>query len=675
MLQTFALNTYTLDPLTSSTNTLGYPNDLLTAGGPKSFSVVTPWVAYTNYTLLDAELASAAQDITCSVSDTPVIPGKASNYLNLLLTRRRSYFGWSWTATRQQDHPILRKEYEENRISVISASNGNISHYRLSPVSMRGRPVLANFDDAGGNSTTLRMTHNNEEIFFNDRNFNNVLDISLDQIVTPYEQIIPLLRQGSNYQLNWVLYSQNLFPSLRNAFSSSVTSKLTYANNYWRTSQAKRIITGSLGAPTVPVVSPPGGNNFQRGGQGLNSFGINISQSSWLLDASQDFLTRTTASAPAASGVNLPSLRFLDPSGELQNHYMYAAPDPAASHKEAARGVAWDHTIPGAIYARPHFLAGVTSVVSPTGVKIPETGSLTSSFPITGCLLGQVFGGEALWEANTQAGILVPNPAGTASYIYELTASNPWYDTYSDFDEEIRLVAKDYAIVPEFRIGDHVKDYLKDGLFNENKFDTFGIPGTLHNSRTASFFKEYTNSEFMQDFLKVKTDSGLKGAQIKLECHAVIKFNPYKDFWPAQRTLNMVSEFSSSYIDGIKNSYNQGQYSAYALATNWDVAGLSRPLWQPFFAPGILYNTIKSGIAVDFPVVTDPEKVLRHALWTGNTLDSDKWEEAEDLWATWAKASGSWDPEILPRKEENTHRQVGITRAAFLICAFPSKES
>ena len=34
-----------------------------------------------------------------------------------------------------------------------------------------------------------------------------------------------------------------------------------------------------------------------------------------------------------------------------------------------------------------------------------------------------------------------------------------------------------------------------------------------------------------------------------------------------------------------------------------------RPLFQPLFAPGILYNTIKSGLSVDFPVVSSPKKV------------------------------------------------------------------
>ena len=651
MLQTFALNSYTVDALTASSNTLGYPTNLTT--------LVSPYSTYLNSTLLNAEDITSAE-ITGS-----------TNYLNLLLTRRRSSYGWNWTATHQQDHPVLRREYRKNKISVVSASNGNISHYRLSPVSMRGRPVLVNFDDTKGNSTTLRMTNNNEEIFFNDRNFNNIQNISLDEIVTPYEQIVPMLRDGEGYTLNWVLYTQNLFPSLRNAFSSSATNKSDFSNGFWRTAFANRLVTGSqtsyLMADSNTITDI-----------GLNSMGSPVSQSSWPLDASQDFLTRTTASSlgphsPLAVPQNRPALentykRFVDPSGELQNHYTF----DFNGFRTAARPVGWDSApqdreafttvAAGALYSRKHMLAGVRSVVAPTGVRIAETGSLfpwqltyvSGVFPLSASLLDQLYAGEALWEADSQAGIITINADGSRSF--ESTASAPWYDSYEDFRDEIKLVAKDYSIVPEFRISTHVDGYLKDGLFNHNRFDTFEIPGTPHNSSTSSFYADYSNSEFMKDFLKVKTDSGLKAAQIKLECSALIKFNPYKGFYPAQRTLDLVSKFSSSYMGDVVGRIGapsaQRDVGAISYA-GYDVVqvygGLTRPLLQPFVAPGILFNTIKAGIAVDFPIVTDGTKLHSGSVWTCNTdpgYDADTIAnfEADGLWAMWGANSSSVPP-------------------------------
>ena len=42
-----------------------------------------------------------------------------------------------------------------------------------------------------------------------------------------------------------------------------------------------------------------------------------------------------------------------------------------------------------------------------------------------------------------------------------------------------------------------------------------------------------------------------------------------------------------------------------------------RPVYSPMFSPGILFNTIKSGIAVDYPVYTGSFKRTRPADGTG----------------------------------------------------------
>ena len=56
----------------------------------------------------------------------------------------------------------------------------------------------------------------------------------------------------------------------------------------------------------------------------------------------------------------------------------------------------------------------------------------------------------------------------------------------------------------------------------------------------------------------------------------------------------------------------------------------AQALIQPFFAPGIMYNTIKSGIAVDWPIITGSTKIGDAAsnfgymgyLTTGSSLDT-----------------------------------------------------
>ncbi|MHC4316005.1 MAG: hypothetical protein ACYSW3_26485, partial [Planctomycetota bacterium] len=80
---------------------------------------------------------------------------------------------------------------------------------------------------------------------------------------------------------------------------------------------------------------------------------------------------------------------------------------------------------------------------------------------------------------------------------------------------------------------------------------------------------------------------------------ALLKLLPYDGFYPASRTIQMASLFSSSYEEKISLTQNGSPISSPSIRK-----GAFRPFLTPFFAPGIVYNTVKSGIAVDFPVMT-----------------------------------------------------------------------
>ncbi len=75
-----------------------------------------------------------------------------------------------------------------------------------------------------------------------------------------------------------------------------------------------------------------------------------------------------------------------------------------------------------------------------------------------------------------------------------------------------------------------------------------------------------------------------KSNKIKIIFNGVKKLLPYNGFYPSQRTVQIVSDFSGTYLSDLSEREKQ-----YAI--------------QPFFAPGILFNSIKAGIAVDFPIV------------------------------------------------------------------------
>jgi len=503
------------------------------------------------------------------------------NYFNALMSHRGNTLGWTWKGARNGDHPILRKHRNSNKLTVVDKSTGIIKSYRLAPASTRGRPVVANLD-INGNSMTVKATHNNERVYFNETSLDDLQYESSMVNITPFNQIIRLVRYNPSYTFNWIQYSENLFPSLKNAYLSRSLGRTGFDNKFWRDSNAQRVAVGA---------------NI------LNSFDASVSQSCWPLDAQENFLTRT---GPALLNAGSPYVDLISSgaAGELQNNYVM-------SHTGAAGGALPARSLrPGALYARKHILSSFRSVASPSGIPIPQTGSLSQ--PFLGSEAIDAYAGEALWEADSQAGIVVKSGS---SVMFQATASAPWFNSYDDFKADLKLMAKDYSIIPEFRISEHVEDYVKYGLFNRGKLDTFDIPGTDINSSTASFYKDYSNSEFMSAFSRVRRTTRVPATEIKLVCNAAIRLNPYKGFYPAQRTLDLINQFSRSYGGGFVTNVGGGTPAQ-------PLNGRLRPLAQALFAPGVLYNSIKSGIAVDYPVITDKTKLTKDYFGPGPATDN-----------------------------------------------------
>ena len=50
----------------------------------------------------------------------------------------------------------------------------------------------------------------------------------------------------------------------------------------------------------------------------------------------------------------------------------------------------------------------------------------------------------------------------------KIRGRNPFYNSYSDFAQDIEFVARDYSVIPEYRTSDNVAYYLKNYLSNPN---------------------------------------------------------------------------------------------------------------------------------------------------------------------------------------------------------------
>lgn len=203
-----------------------------------------------------------------------------------------------------------------------------------------------------------------------------------------------------------------------------------------------------------------------------------------------------------------------------------------------------------------------------------------------------LYSGDTRWEAGTQA------------------SGSPFFDTYKEFSDDVSRAGKDYTILPEFRISEHMSKYLDEnnGNFLADVDEYLSITGSTYSSSADdTFYKKFSTTEFFK-YLDVADGiaDNFDPSRLSLTCKAKLKLLPYDGFYPAQRTVQLTQLFSASYGDYISIT---GSDSGSAAAI--------RPVVQPLFTPGIMYNTIKAGLAVDYPVFTQAWTV------TGSTGSPD----------------------------------------------------
>tara|TARA_Y100001937_G_C7136346_1_gene340200 strand:- start:6101 stop:13282 length:7182 start_codon:yes stop_codon:yes gene_type:complete len=195
----------------------------------------------------------------------------------------------------------------------------------------------------------------------------------------------------------------------------------------------------------------------------------------------------------------------------------------------------------------------------------------------------ELYQGMAKWDAGDQSG------------------KKPFYDEYKDFSKDIRLINKDYSLVPEYKISDHIDKFLLKGdtQFEDTDFPMLSVTGghaDKSNSNLDGFYETYSTTDFLKmfDLIQEEHDGFVNPISLKLKCKGVKKFLPYKGFYPADRTVQISQQFYDSYGDSITID------SAYAGESNFAFQNLVTPL----FSPGILFNTIKAGVACDYPMMT-----------------------------------------------------------------------
>lgn len=524
------------------------------------------------------------------------------------LHRNGPYGYSSWKQLRASENPITRHHKANSTMTFVIQpgpmrnvlSNGELRvrdrHSALytftePAIAQKAYPLVWNvgkhFKDENGNVDldnperfSIISSYANQGIGFANDEVDKLHKFDPDEEKTEYREIYKLYAEGGlNDQASpltyweFLQYRETVFPHMKNQFQNENLERPNFVS-FYRHNREDRTRSGH--------------ELFETNGGALD-------KSTWPLDASLEFLTETKTND---SNISFPTLQGRK-SGVLQSDFspfmkdlsntmsdLITSSDPATV--AAAKNLLNQRLIPGPVYNRKISLLNYESVSNPSGMTISQSISGTNNV---------LFEGSALWEAGLTRE--VPDPNDSDSYISAPRA--PFYDTYEGYIEEARKKYKNFSVVPEFRISAQVEDYLK----NENniELDMFDVTGGAENAQNSSesqFYEIYSNSDFMRQFELINEDHKefTNGKVLSLRCKAVKKFLPYEGLYPAQRTVDISKRFYDSFKDHIKVYDGAG-----TELTNFNYG--AQLVMTPLFSPGILFNTIKSGVAVDYPIISN----------------------------------------------------------------------
>jgi len=557
---------------------------------------------------------------------TQITKNSTTLYLPILNLHRNGPYGYPmWKQMRVGQKKLILTQNKSSIFSYVDQSEEVTSVTEPSvaenlPISLMGGVSIYN-EDLGvfeRRPVQIKTSFNNETHFFANDKTNRYFETILETDDN-YEAIKEMYLDGGLDDEGSLLdafalltYTQTVWPKQQYAYLDQTRSRKFYVNTYWRDNRSDR---EELDVDTGFEVSVP-------------------KQSMWPLDAASDFATRTSPSTrvvPGLFGLNYLDIghriggssasfgtrqnNSADGSGILMNSYsqffngyyrfapgLFTDGNPLPGDSLSGSVVQdMQHILSAScVYSRRHTIKSMQSNYNPSFPATASSGNpyktpegvdhslLTLDGSASLMLTSSLFEGMAAWDAGVQSG------------------KNPFYDSYGDYASELRLAGKGYSTVPEFKISSHVAHYEKEGVSSvlSNIFESSGaLSQNTTTENSDQFYKILSNSDFLRHFDLIKKDHEgfAKESILTLKCKALKKFLPYEGFYPAQRTVDLAKQFASSYGSNIKSLYSEdGINPSEEISSSVGIL----PVLEPLFSPGILFNTIKSGVAVDFPIMT-----------------------------------------------------------------------
>ncbi len=519
--------------------------------------------------------------------------------------------GWNtWRQIRSERNPITRHLKKNNIYSqkldrVESVKEGGVLTAKdgtrlvaVEPAIANDLPVLlaADLSDDGVKNTTLfAISHNAEKQYLFDTKIN-------DAILTPgqttnksaFDKFYDFYK--SNYQDSIndgdVLYSKfshQIFPLQKYGYLKSSLVRDIFEQTWTDLRSRRSLIRLYDDTPTTETfkdndtrtaVNEMGFDLIYAGPDVTSSFalGDQVGPSVSALDTSK-FSGLEAARAAQFSLAHLTQ----STSGKLYVD-LRSGSIPASSATTASYDlVAADNMTYG-------ILRDPKNVLNRFIVNVPS-GNTTASFDDPGIVgaVSHVYG-PILEMPQTLINTSTFAPTFFREWLAPGSSSSPsYYSTHKEFSEFVKIVGKDHSLIPEYRISQHIDSvYAGEVDLQNESVSSLEITGS---SESLVNIERYFDGDIQlnyNDFSNKMSPTKIP-SKFRLKIDAITKLLPYKGFYPAERTVQLAEIFSSSYSASVTLTGDEPTF---------------RTIMQPLFMPGILYNSIKAGIAMPYGIFT-----------------------------------------------------------------------
>jgi hypothetical protein len=154
--------------------------------------------------------------------------------------------------------------------------------------------------------------------------------------------------------------------------------------------------------------------------------------------------------------------------------------------------------------------------------------------------------------------------------------SKPFDDNNKKFEEDIIKLYKNYSTLSEYNLSQQITN------------DNFEKISEISKNNSFNFYNTGSNINFNSDNITIKD-------KLSFSINSVLKLRPYQNFYPVFQSMNCASILSSSL----------SKISSFNFKENGQLNGVNW-MCHPFFAPGILYNSIKAGAPMPFAYSATP---------------------------------------------------------------------